>query len=204
MPDSSPTLLESRRILLASSSPRRRELLKRLAIPFEVVVPGAECAASTDRVPERLALSHAQSKAAGAEVEHRDGLLLAVDTVVAIDGLALGKPQDRDEARVFLDRLSGRDHAVWSAHVWSAVSDGRRLPGSGGDRLVRALVRFDALSRARKAAYLDTDEWRGKAGGYAIQGAAGAFASVVEGEIETVIGLTLSLVRAEWQRFLRG
>ncbi len=69
---------------------------------------------------------------------------------------------------------------------------------------MRALVRFDALSRARKAAYLDTDEWRGKAGGYAIQGAAGAFASVVEGEIETVIGLTLSLVRAEWQRFLRG
>jgi septum formation protein len=118
------------------------------------------------------------------------GGVLAGDTIVEVEGQMLGKPADRQEAATMLRRLSGRIHRVASSVALLELSTGAIVSG-----VAVSEVRFDDLDEAGLASYLDSEEWSGKAGAYAIQGDAGDFAHLVSGDMDTVIGLPMELVR---------
>ncbi|TRD10590.1 septum formation inhibitor Maf [Erythrobacter insulae] len=175
-------------LTLASASPRRRDLLARLGI-----VPDAIAPADIDETPrdgERprdYALRMGEEKAAALDAP---GFVLAGDTVVAAGRRILPKTEDAIEARRCLELLSGRRHTVLSSVVL-------RLPdGSLKSRLSENVVRFKSLSRDEIDAYLAGDEWRGKAGGYAIQGRAEALIQWMRGSHSSVMGLPLYETRA--------
>jgi septum formation protein len=180
------------RLLLASSSPRRRELLARLGVPFELR------AASTDETPragetpqalvERLALDKARLAAEAGAVA------LGADTVVTIDGEILGKPADAEEAGRMLARLSGREHQVWTGVALVGGSDGRAAWELV--RSDRSEVAFRALEEGEVASYIASGEPFDKAGGYAIQGGAAGFVAELRGDLTNVVGLPLPLVAA--------
>lgn len=171
-------------LILASGSPRRRELLGSLGLSFDIVVPDVdetpEDGENADRMVERLA----RSKAARVSASHPGSLVLAADTTVALDREILGKPADDDEARRMLRRLSGRTHEVFTgvALLHAAESFERRF-------LSRSIVEVVALDDARIDAYVATGEPLGKAGAYAIQSRAAEFLELREGFRSNVIGL---------------
>src|SRR5262249_25700954 len=119
----------------------------------------------------------------------RAGSVLAGDTLVALDGRALGKPAHARAARAMLAALAGRTHEVFSAAALVRARDGREVSG-----VARASLSLAALDHAALEAYVAGGEWEGKAGAYALQGRAARFARVVEGEADTVIGLNVALV----------
>jgi septum formation protein len=180
-------------LILASASPRRLELLAQVGLAPDAVRPVA-----VDETPRRgeppraCALRLARAKAEAAAPGPAE-VALAADTIVATGRAMLGKPADAAEAARFLRRLSGRRHRVLTA-VAVATAGGVRA------RVVETAVRFRRLEEAEIAAYLATGEWRGKAGGYAIQGWAAAFAPWLAGSYTGVVGLplaeTLGLLRA--------
>lgn len=166
-------------ILLASGSPQRRSLLGTLGLPFTVVVPG---------VPEGAdPLANARAKAAAVVARAGvppEGAVVACDTEVVLAGRALGQPADRAAAAAMLAGLAGAAHEVVSALVV-------RGEGETHEAVVRTTVRMRALSPALQRWYLDTEEWRGRAGGYAIQGAGGALIAAIDGDPSSVVGLPL-------------
>jgi septum formation protein len=176
-------------LILASASPRRLELLARLGVvPGEVVPAEIDETPRKGELPDRYACRMAAEKAAA--VARPGSLVLAADTVVAAGRLILPKAEDEAEARRALTLLSGRRHRVHSA-VAVTDSEGRtRL------RLSTSLVAFKPLSAAEIDAYLASGEWRGKAGGYAIQGRAEALVRRLSGSHSGVIGLPLHETRA--------
>ena len=177
------------RLVLASASPRRLELLARLGVTPDAVIP-AEIDETPLKAefPDRYACRMASEKAAA--VAEPGSLVLAADTVVAAGRRILPKTESEDEARAALVLLSGRRHRVHSA-VAVADSEGRtRL------RLSTSLVAFKPLSGDEIDAYLAAGEWRGKAGGYAIQGRAEALVRSLSGSHSGVMGLPLYETRA--------
>ena len=170
---------------LASTSPRRSQLLGSAGVDYRPVEPGPEVAG--DGPPVDLAQQRAASKARGARVDGPDGWVLGVDTVVEHAGDELGKPRDRDQARRHLRRLAGADHVVHTALC---------LIGHPGGvehhEVVHARVRCRELADEEIERYLATDAWRGKAGAYGIQDEACDFMEIVEGDLDTVIGLPLA------------
>jgi septum formation protein len=174
----------ARELTLASRSPQRRAILDQLGVPFRVEVPEVEELAEGD--PGALAAENALRKARAVAERLSAGLVLAADTVVALDGLPYGKPTGEAEARAWLERLAGRDHAVWGGIV---------LIGPDGDEAVaqaRTLVRFRALSAAEVDWYVASGEWRERAGGYAIQGRGAALVEAIEGDFWNVVGLPVA------------
>jgi septum formation protein len=172
------------RLVLASASPRRRELLARLGLEFEVR-PAADDGPPQAGPPAEQVLGHARHKAAEvAAAAGADAWVLAADTLVFLGGRPLSKPADRTEAAAMLEALSGREHEVWTGAVLLAP-DGRRH-----ERADVARVRFAPLPAAELRAYLAGEEWRDKAGAYALQGWAGRHARVIAGDPETVVGLS--------------
>lgn len=182
------------RLVLASASPRRRELLAQIGIVPDTIAPTDINEDPQPREqPGPLAARLSAEKAAAAVPHHVGAYVLAADTVVGLGRRILGKPADADDARRFLGWLSGRRHRVYSG-VTIIAPDGRT-----GARLVTTTVHFKRLERVEIERYLDCGEWRGKAGGYAIQGAAGAFVPSINGSYSNVVGLplyeTLSLLQ---------
>ena len=177
------------RLVLASASPRRLELLARLGVVPDAVMP-AEIDETPLRaeLPDRYALRMAAEKAAA--VAQPGGLVLAADTVVAAGRRILPKTETEDEARATLALLSGRRHRVHSA-VALLDEEGRTRV-----RLSTSLVAFKPLSGAEIDAYLAGGEWLGKAGGYAIQGRAEALVRRLSGSHSGVMGLPLYETRA--------
>ncbi len=175
------------RLVLASASPRRLALLRQVGVEPDAVVP-----ADLDEAPRRRELPAdyvrrmARDKAAAVAPQHGDAFVLAADTVVALGRRILPKAEDEATARDCLRRLSGRRHRVLGAVVVMAP-DGRRA-----ERLVATAVTFKRLMAAEIEAYLASGEWRGKAGGYAIQGRAAAFVPRVNGSYPNVVGLPLT------------
>jgi septum formation protein len=170
----------SRELVLASRSPQRHAILTQLGIAHRVVVSEAQERTGGD--PRALVLENALRKARAVP----GSLVLGADTAVAVDGQALGKPRDAAQARSFLAILSGREHEVWS---------GLALRDAGGrERTVADVtrVRFRALTDGQLDWYLDTGEWRERAGGYAIQGRGAALVERVEGDFWTVVGLPVA------------
>lgn len=172
-------------ILLASHSPRRRELLEQIGIAYELIDVAVDETPRDGETPaaqvERLARAKAE---AGRAVRGEGPPVLGADTLVAVDGVALGKPQDRDEALDMLTRLSGRSHEVWSGIAVAGVDEVR-------SETVRTRVTMHAIDPAEQAAYWETGEPEGKAGAYAIQGRGALFVESVSGSYSNVVGLPL-------------
>jgi septum formation protein len=173
------------RLILGSASPRRRDLLAQIGVTQDAIAPAdidetARKGELPRRYAERLAAEKARAVAAGP-----DELVLTADTVVSAGRRILGKPADAAEAEAFLRLLSGRRHRVATA---VALRRGDRL----WSRLVETQVKLKSLSDAEIAAYLRSGEWRGKAGGYAIQGIAAAFVPWIGGSYTAVVGLPLT------------
>jgi septum formation protein len=178
------------RLILASASPRRRDLLAQIGIVPDAIVPAdIDEASQRDESPVQTASRLAVEKARAVAALEPDAYVLAADTVVAVGRRNLGKPTSVDEARRFLKLLSGRRHRVLGG-ISVIAPDGRV-----SDRLSTTLVRFKRLSEAEISGYLDTGEWDGKAGGYAIQGLAAAFVPAVSGSYTNVVGLDVAMVR---------
>ncbi len=175
------------RVILASQSPRRRELLSLVGIEHEVQPADIDETPWPNEEPvshtERLARGKAQVIAARSP----DALVIAADTIVVIDGAILGKPVDIPEARAMLKRLSGRTHEVCTA---MAVACGDRVESA----VVRVPVRFRALDDDTIARYVNTGEPMDKAGAYGIQGYGATIVEHIEGDYFAVMGLSLVTV----------
>jgi septum formation protein len=172
---------------LASQSPRRRELLARFGLAFDVLDIDIPEQRQPGEDPERYVRRVAREKAgAGLSkiVATPAALVLGADTEVVLDGEVFGKPRDREDAAAMLHRLSGRTH-----HVLSAVS--LASPGRETQALSVSEVTFANLDAATIDAYVVRGEWEGKAGAYAIQGAAQAFIPHLSGSYSGVVGLPL-------------
>jgi nucleoside triphosphate pyrophosphatase len=172
-------------IVLASASPRRRQLLELLGLTFDVAPADVDETWRNGEAPAAHAERLAREKAA---LRARPGAaVVGADTIVVIDGAILGKPADAAEARAMLRRLAGREHEVFTA---VAVARGARL-ASG---VARTAVRFRALDDATIAAYVATGEPMDKAGAYGIQGYGAVLVERIEGDYFTVMGLGLGLL----------
>jgi septum formation protein len=175
----------SANLVLASTSPQRRAILEQLRIPFVAVAPNYVEDDPPDADPAELVLRHAEGKARSA---HGPGqVTLGVDTTVVLDGRVYGKATDRDDARYMLNELSGRTHTVVS---------GVCLLGGAEDVVghERTDVTFRLLSHEVVEAYLESAEWEGRAGAYAIQGLGGRLVERIDGDYLNVVGLPGALL----------
>lgn len=188
----------SLKIILASGSPQRQQLLRQLGLEFEVVKPdeSAECGICSSSGPAglvmELAISKAADVAARLQAENSPVLLIACDTLAECDGEVLGKPRDEDHAGQMLKKLRGRTHRVYSGLcLWPM-----NVPGVGSlpaTRVAVSTLKMDDLPDGEIDDYLTTGLWRGKAGAFGIQDRVG-WLEIVEGSESNVIGLPLELL----------
>jgi nucleoside triphosphate pyrophosphatase len=171
-------------LVLASRSPQRRAILEQLGVEFSVQVPDVEELESGP--PHEVALENAYRKAASVAGEGSGGVVLGVDTVVALGARMYGKPADPEEARATLTALAGRRHAVISG-VCLIGDDGRSRTAAA-----QTTVEFRALSEPLIEWYVASGEWRERAGGYAIQGRGAALVAAIEGDYSNVVGLPVA------------
>jgi septum formation protein len=187
--------------VLGSGSPRRRELLALLGVtPDAVRPPDIDETPQPGELPQRYVKRIAAEKAQAVTLA-ADEIALCADTTVALGRRILGKPADRDEARAFLELLAGRRHRVITAMTLRRGDSYRHAS-------VMTSVKMKGLSAAEINWYLDSDDWRGKAGGYAIQGPASAFVAQINGSFHAVMGLpvkeTADLLIAMGYDFRKG
>jgi septum formation protein len=177
-------------ILLASGSPRRRELLENQGLAFRVVISPAEEIHDESMAPEALCEANAELKAAAVALDHPEEIVIGADTLVFIDGKALGKPKDMDEARAMLRRLSGRTHRVCSG-VCIVFPGGRRECFHGLTE-----VDFRELDDQAIDSYFSKVNPLDKAGGYGIQENGDLLVAGIRGSFDNVMGLPVDLVMA--------
>jgi len=173
-------------IVLASASPRRRELLTSLGLTVRVVPSDVDEGDRPGYGPRELAALHAAAKSDAVARIERNALIVAADTVVDLDGAALGKPVDDADASRTLHALSGRRHFVHTAYAAHDTGTGRRIEGTH-----TTLVTFAALSTETIQRYVATGEPRDKAGSYGIQGRGAALVERIDGDFYTVMGFPL-------------
>ena len=172
---------QAKRLILASGSPRRRELLAKMGYAFEICAPDVD--EHVTGHARDIVYALAQRKAEAAAAHYREGVVVASDTLVSLDGVPLGKPCDAEDAHRMLAALSGREHEVFTGVCVLDVATGRRET-----RAVRTGVTFRDLSGEEIDAYISTGEPMDKAGAYAIQGGASHFVEALDGEFENVVG----------------
>jgi septum formation protein len=183
-------------IILASASPRREALLQALWVEHRIIPSLVDEAGPLHGTTVDCAEALALRKATEVAAQVREGLVLGADTIVECGGRLLGKPKDRDEARWFLQLLSGRSHLVVTGLALVQASDAKTEVGHEVTE-----VRMRAVRDAEIDAYVQTDEPFDKAGGYAIQGTAEAFIDGIRGSFTNVVGLPLGRLRALLLRF---
>ena len=177
---------EAAHLVLASASPRRLDLLNQIGLPPDITDPPTVDENPRRREqPQKLAKRLALEKATIIAARHGNAFVLGADTVVACGRRILPKAETVDEARACLETLSGRRHRVWGG-ITVAAPGGRM-----SSDVVCTVVALKRLTTAETDAYLASGEWRGKAGGYAIQGRAAAFIRFLEGSYSNVVGLPL-------------
>jgi septum formation protein len=176
-------------LILASQSPRRRELLERAGIPFRVSVAGVPEYPATGESGRDYVRRLSREKAFAVEGE----LVLGADTVVVVDGDILEKPTDSDDARRMLERLSGRPHEVFTG---VCLRSGARME----QEVCETQVYFSDLTAAEIDAYIASGEPMDKAGAYGIQGLASKFVHRIEGDYLNVVGLPVALVYSMLKR----
>lgn len=185
------------RIILASKSPRRRELLSEIVDSFEIITRETDETLPDNMHPsEGVGVLAVRKGRAVADTVSDDALIISSDTLVELDGVPLGKPIDTDDAYRMLRSLSGRWHNVHTGvavhrgdSVWSGVSTTR--------------VRFREMTDSEIYEYIDTGEPMDKAGAYGIQGLGGRFVAEYDGEYDTVVGLSVALTRTLMDRAAR-
>lgn len=184
-------------LYLASKSPRRRELLTLAGLRFALCEPGEEYESGASEHdseggdPVVLAQLRARRKALHAQFEDATVPVLAVDTVVDLQGHELGKAADRAAAAAFLSRLAGREHRVHTAHCLFVPAAAQPV----FEETASATVACEAPSAERLSRYLDSEQWRGKAGGYGIQDSEQDFLRLLSGAYDTVVGLHVPAVQ---------
>jgi septum formation protein len=183
------------RLILASASPRRRELLAQLGVDYTCDPADIDETPDADETPQAYVERMARAKSAAVLARHPDPgvAVLAADTTVAIDDLVLGKPVDRLDGLAILARLSGRAHTVFTGICLASA-------GGAACEVVSTEVEFASLSREACEAYLATGEPWDKAGAYGIQGLGGAFVRAIHGSYSNVVGLPLN---ETWQMLAR-
>jgi len=184
-------MVPSARMILASESPRRRELFAAVGVPFRVVPSGVDEIPRPGESPSRFVRRAALDKGEAVAKRYPSCFVLSADTIVVADGRILGKPRDRAEARRMLSRLAGREHRVYTAICLSCRERGFRDIGTEVTR-----VRFRPLTAAEVAAYARTGECDDKAGAYAAQGAGMLLIDRVAGSFSNVVGLPMTRVVA--------
>ena len=177
------------RLILASSSPRRQQLLRLLDVPFEICTPAFAEEPRADLSPLDQACLFAREKARSCATDFPESVIVGSDTLVVLDGRALGKPTSLEEAAQMLGRLHGRDHDIYTAVSALRTPDGKE---ENGYEIVRVSMR--TLSTEEIRAYVENREGMGKAGGYAIQGYGGTFMTRIAGDFTAAVGLPVRLV----------
>ncbi|MGE5663288.1 MAG: Maf family protein [Deltaproteobacteria bacterium] len=191
-------------LILASASPRRRELLGAVGVPFRVVPSRVDEERLPGEAPRRFVLRAARDKGAEVAARHPAAYVLSADTVVVVGGALLGKPRDRRDGRRMLSLLSGREHLVHTAVCLLRARDVYR-----DEAVVTTRVLFRKLTAAEIAGYLRTGETDDKAGAYAAQGAGTLLIERLSGSYTNVVGLPMTcvlsmLARAGLVRVLRS
>jgi septum formation protein len=177
------------RLVLASTSPRRRELLSLLHIPFEIRDPAFEERLISGCTAKDLVARYAQGKADSVAEQNPEVLVLASDTLIQLDGEVLGKPTDLTEARSMLRQLSGRVHHVHTAVALSCLARHTHIT-----QVSTARVWMKPFSAEAHERYLSTGDSFGKAGAYSIQGPGSELIERLDGDFTTVVGFPLRLV----------
>jgi septum formation protein len=178
------------RLLLASASPRRADLLTTAGYEFDILPADVDESIRQGELPEPYVRRVAEAKAAAVESKAKGRIVLAADTVVVVDGRILGKPVDDGDAARMLRLLSGRRHDVMTAVTVRTAGD----PITGDTRVETSAVELAHLSMAEIDWYVSTGEPMDKAGAYAIQGLASRFVTRIEGSYSNVVGLPVALV----------
>ena len=189
------TISLSAPLILASASPRRRELLRSVGLKFRII-PGH---INEDSLPDEAPAAHVRrlSRDKAMVIAHRypKALVLGADTIVVIDQLILGKPKHKKQAREMLDRLSGREHKVFTGFTIARAESSLRKT-----KVVQSHVRFKIIGPDEMNWYVNCDEPYDKAGGYAVQGKGAYFIKAIRGSYTNVIGLPLCEVLEELKK----
>jgi septum formation protein len=173
-------------LILASSSPRRRDLLSSLGLQFQVVPAELAEIPSPHEAARDFAVRVAEKKALVVGTEYPHAWVIGADTIVAVEGEILGKPRDREDAKRMLQRLANREHVVLTGYVLLNLTEGKKLRGVEETR-----VKINALEEREIEWYINTGEPFDKAGGYAIQGKGAFMVEWIEGSYTNVVGLPL-------------
>ena len=177
--------------ILASGSPRRKELLELMGLEFKVIVSQAdEDSVSKDLKPELYVQELALLKASATAKEvlrNKNAVIISADTIVTLDGQILGKPKDEDDAFNMLSKISGGEHEVYTGYCVMRISDGKAVCGK-----VRTKVKFKDLSDDKIRGYINSGEPMDKAGAYGIQGLGSLLIEKIDGDYFNVVGLPIS------------
>lgn len=187
---------DGRALILASASPRRRQLLGQLGRPFEVVPADVDETEPPGMAPQAVAETLAERKAQAVARQRAEGLVLGADTIVTDGTRIYGKPRDRDHAIETLSRLSSRPHWVITGVCLVDARTGRARTASD-----RTRVTMRAMTREEIEAYVDSGEAMGKAGAYAIQETGDRFVTQVDGSLSNVVGLPMELLTRMLEEF---
>ena len=187
---------QSFRLILASGSPRRRELLTKMGYEFEILVPDVDEHVPGPARDVVAILSRRKADAAASQLS--DGVIIASDTLVSMNGDVLGKPADEADAHRMLRELSGNIHEVFTGVTLADAADGRRQT-----QVVCTQVRFRKLTDEEIWAYIRTGEPMDKAGAYGIQGGAGIFVASLDGSYENVMGFPVGDIDAMLKEFAK-
>jgi len=174
------------KIILASTSPRRREILALLGLPFEVVAPSFDERALPERAVEDEVLDFALGKAESVAKDNSESIVIGSDTMILIDGKKIGKPEGIEDARAMLQALSGKIHSIFTS---VAILDG--LGGPGLRTVEKVSVKMRDYSEEEIERYLSAGESLDKAGAYSIQGRGGALIDSIDGDYLAAVGLPL-------------
>ena len=177
-------------IILASASPRRKELLERYNVPFCIIKSDVIENIEPGLSPKEVVKYLSKIKACDVFDKHPNDFVIGADTIVVIDDLILGKPKDRNDARRMLSLLKGRVHSVMTAVTFASSNEIKTI-------LSESRVYFNDISEEEINDYIDTAEPYDKAGAYAIQGMAAKFISHIDGDYNTIVGFPIDLVIEE-------
>ncbi|MDP3963289.1 MAG: Maf family protein [bacterium] len=185
-----------RRVILASTSPRRRELFKKLNIPFEIIASDYAEDMTLALPPRKLAMHLARGKAEAVARMHDDAIVVGADTFLVFEGRVIGKPRDAKEAARMLGALSGKAHTILTGFAVIDSADRRDVGG-----VEEARVYFKALSSGDISGYIESGEPLDKAGAYAIQGMGAKFIDRIEGDYDAIVGLPVERIKEALQEF---
>ena len=177
-------LLGERKLILASRSPRRAEILKKAKVEFEIKIPPNLKEESSSSDPAEHVLSLSKRKATSVSNQVEEAIVLGADTIVVLDGEILGKPQNKEEAFLILKKLSDRTH-----RVYTGITLVNRYNGKIISDYDLTEVKFNQLDDEKIETYIDTGEPMDKAGAYGIQGMGGFLVKSIRGSLDNVIGL---------------